>query len=88
MRNKLVEKRENLGLTQATVAKSVGVSRSFYGLIETGARNPSFGLAKRIASILKEPVTSLFFDLDSFRMKQEGCGIQTQHAVAKDYQVG
>lgn len=69
MRTKLVELREKKGLTQEEVAAIVGISRSFYGLIETGLRNPTYGLAKKIAQIFNVDAESLFLDLDSFRMK-------------------
>lgn len=69
MRTKLIELREKRGLTQEEVATMVGISRSFYGLIETGLRNPTYGLAKKIARIFNVDAESLFLDLDSFRMK-------------------
>lgn len=71
MREELIKARENLGLTQLQVAMNVGISRSFYGLIETGNRNPSYGLAKRIAKELKKNAEALFFDLDGFEMKRK-----------------
>lgn len=71
MREELIKARVNLGLTQLQIAMSVGISRSFYGLIETGNRNPSYGLAKRIAKELKKNADSLFFDLDGFKMKRK-----------------
>ena len=70
MRNKLIELREQKGLTQEEVAEIVGISRSFYSLIESGLRNPTYGLAKKIAHFFNEDIENLFFDLDSFRMKQ------------------
>lgn len=69
MRYKLIELREKSGLTQEEIAAMVGISRSFYGLIETGLRNPTYGLAKKIAQVFNIDVESLFLDLDSFRMK-------------------
>lgn len=78
MREALIKAREETGLTQAKIAENIGVSRSFYGLIETGARNPSYGLAKSIAWELKKSVSDLFFELDSFRMKpNKNCGNDT-----------
>lgn len=69
MRKELAIARERSGFTQAKTALELGISRSFYGLIETGARNPDYGLAKRIAKLLKVSPESIFFDLDGFRMK-------------------
>ncbi len=38
--------------TQEAVAFDAGVARSYYTQIETGARNPSVSMAKKIASVL------------------------------------
>lgn len=70
MRKELAIARENTRLTQARMAEILGISRSFYGLIENGMRNPDYGLAKRIAKILKVSPKSIFFDLEGFKMKQ------------------
>lgn len=52
MRAWLKEKRDEKGLVQRDVAEKVGISRQFYTLIETGARNPSTKVAKKIATTL------------------------------------
>jgi len=70
MRARLIELRENRKLTQEEMAELLGISRSFYGHIETATRNPTFGLAKKIAMIFGVPVEEIFFDLEGFRMKQ------------------
>lgn len=70
MRKELVTARLALGLTQAEVALEVGISRSFYGLIEVGSRNPNYGLAKKISQYLMVQPEGIFFDLDGFIMKQ------------------
>lgn len=70
MRRELVAAREQLGLTQVQISSELGISRSYYGLIETGARNPNYGLATRIARKVNKPINSIFFDLDGFKMKQ------------------
>lgn len=75
MRQELITLRERAGLTQEDVASRVGVSRSFYGHIETGMRNPTYGLAKKIASVFDTTVDSIFFDPDGFRMKQNKAAI-------------
>jgi putative transcriptional regulator len=40
-------------LTQEDVARLAGISRSAYGLIEQGKRDPSVRLAKKIAKAMK-----------------------------------
>lgn len=70
LRKELAIARENIGLRQVQIAEILGISRSFYGLIENGVRNPDYGLAKRIAKTLKVSPESIFFDLDGFKMKQ------------------
>lgn len=74
MRKELVGARKNNGFTQAKIAEKLGISRSFYGLIETGFRNPDYGLAKKISKLLKVKPESIFFDLDGFTMKQKQKG--------------
>lgn len=73
-RLKLIELRENANLTQEDMAERLGISRSFYGHIETGTRNPSYGLARKIANIFGVNVDDVFFDLDCFRMKPVASG--------------
>ena len=48
----LREKRLSKKLTQAEVANQAGIQRSFYTLIETGARRPSVENAKAISAVL------------------------------------
>lgn len=71
MRQALANLRETRKMTQEHVASLVGISRSYYGLIETGDRNPTYGLAKKIAKIFNVNVEALFFDLESYRMKPD-----------------
>ncbi len=68
-RKRLIELRESSQLTQEDMAKMLGISRSFYGHIETGIRNPSYGLARKIADVFDVSVEEIFFDLDCFRLK-------------------
>lgn len=70
MRQALIDRRTDKGLTQEALAEKVGISRSFYGLIELGSRNPSYGLAKKIAKVLGVKVDRIFFDSESYRLKQ------------------
>jgi putative transcriptional regulator len=45
----LIKLRKDLGLTQQQAAKLIGISRSYYGEIEAGLKNPSGKMAKKIA---------------------------------------
>lgn len=50
MREWLAEIRGNR--SQYKVAKEIGIAQSTYASIETGKRNPSVDMAKRIAAVL------------------------------------
>lgn len=58
---KLYNLRKKRGETQADVAKSVGVSISSYNFYETGQRNPSDEVKKRIAKHFDRTVQFIFF---------------------------
>jgi len=70
MRQELINLRVKAGLTQETVASKIGISRSSYGHIETGVRNPTYFQAKQLAKEFGVLVEDIFFECDSFRMKQ------------------
>lgn len=59
-REQLINARKNLGLTQANMAAVTGVHRSYYGLIENGNRNPTLGIATKIATALNSDINQLF----------------------------
>ncbi len=59
-RDELINTRKQLGVTQAYVAKKIGVNRSYYGLIETGKRNPTLKIATKIATTLNSNIEALF----------------------------
>ena len=61
-RSALVTKRKDIGVTQKQVASDLGISRSFYGLIETGRRDPSLGLAMELANYFETTIVDLFFN--------------------------
>lgn len=67
MRDKLIALRKQKGkelgikLTQEKVASQLNISRSFYNMIETGDRNPSLHLAKKIAEYFATGVEEIFF---------------------------
>ena len=48
----LKERREKKGYTQQMLADEVGVTQTAISLIESGDRNPSIPLAKKIGSLL------------------------------------
>lgn len=70
VKNKLVEYRKQLKLKQREIAKILGISRSFYALIEIGLRNPDYALAKKIAAIFNTDIETIFFNADDFKLKQ------------------
>lgn len=54
------EEREKYGMTQGKIAKEIGVTRQFIGMIENGSANPSPKKAKSIASLLGFEWTRFF----------------------------
>lgn len=61
MRHELVRRRKQLKLTQMQMATKLGISRSFYGMIELGTREPDIPLMKAISELLDADVATLFF---------------------------
>lgn len=57
LRTKRLERR----WTQGQAARSVGISRSFYGMIELGQRSPTLKLAQRLARVFDLDIETLFF---------------------------
>lgn len=55
----LSEARKRAGLTQAALAKKVGVHQVTIARIESGARHPSMTLLQRIARALGVPLAEL-----------------------------
>ncbi len=70
----LAQARKDKKMTQVKVAKELGISRSFYGLIETGKRRPTYGMAITLAKLFCVPVEELFFDLEGFKMNRKAEG--------------
>ena len=58
--SKLKQLREERGLPQKAVAKSVGITTSYYGMIELGTRRPSLDLAIRICKYFHLSVEEVF----------------------------
>jgi putative transcriptional regulator len=61
-RTKLINLRRMHGLTQQEIADKLKVTRSFYGMIETGDRNPTLDLAKKIAEMFNANIEDIFFE--------------------------
>ena len=62
MRIKLQRLRETAGFTQATMAEAVGISRSHYSQIETGAKAPALMSGLKSKRILGYVGDDIFFD--------------------------
>lgn len=61
LRNRLKERRTELGLTQAELADLCLVTRKTINTVENGVFVPSTVLALRISGALSEPVERLFW---------------------------
>ncbi|GAV24768.1 transcriptional regulator [Carboxydothermus islandicus] len=59
----LINARKNHGWTQAQVAEKLGITPSFYGMIEQGSRNPRLPLALAMEKLFGIPASELFPDL-------------------------
>lgn len=57
----LIELRESINKSQEEIAEKSGITRQYYGMIESGQRNPSVKAAKQIGKVLNINWT-LFFD--------------------------
>jgi putative transcriptional regulator len=60
MNTRIKELRARDGLTQADLAKLVGVRRETISFVENGEYNPSLLLAARIARVLNESIENVF----------------------------
>jgi len=60
MRNSLKERRLELGLSQAELAKSMGVSRQTINSIETEKYTPSLPLALALGRFFNTPIEEMF----------------------------
>lgn len=64
MKNRIRERRGEIGMTQAGLAAAVGVSRQTVISIESGRYLPSLPLAFRIARLFETPLEQLFEPTD------------------------
>jgi putative transcriptional regulator len=60
MNTRIKELRARDGLTQADLAKKVGVRRETISFVENGEYNPSLLLAVRIARVFGEAIENVF----------------------------
>lgn len=60
MRDNLKKIRKNHGLSVEEIASELNISKSFYYKIESGIRNPTIFLAKRIAKFFRVEIEELF----------------------------
>ncbi len=59
-RTELIRLREAKRLTQRDVAEAVGITQSYYGMIEAGVRTPRLRLALKIAEVFKTNAEAIF----------------------------
>ena len=52
--------RTHAGLSRPQAARSLGVTATHVGYVESGQRAPSVGLLKRMADVYGVPMTTLF----------------------------
>tara|TARA_R110000787_G_scaffold67128_1_gene150413 strand:+ start:603 stop:914 length:312 start_codon:yes stop_codon:yes gene_type:complete len=62
------------GLNQSTLAKRLGVSRSYISELESGNRTPSLDLLSRYAEVFNIPVSSLVFFAEALQDKENLSG--------------
>ncbi|CUP73422.1 helix-turn-helix transcriptional regulator [Clostridium baratii] len=61
MKNRIYYFRAKEGLTQKELANKLSITTSHFGMIETGARNPSLNLAYRISKLFNTTIENIFF---------------------------
>lgn len=62
MNNSLFLLRSKFGLSQKEVAENIGITTSYYGMIEIGERTPSLVVAYKLAKFFKTTIENIFFD--------------------------
>ncbi|MBV4422790.1 helix-turn-helix transcriptional regulator [Clostridium tyrobutyricum] len=61
-RKTLVSLRKKMNLTQKDISSKLGITASYYGMIEQGTRTPSLTLAKNIASFFGKNIEEIFLN--------------------------
>lgn len=54
------QRRQELGISQETLAEQAGLHRTYIGDIERGARNVSLETIEKLAKALQLPISELF----------------------------
>ncbi len=62
MENNLKKLRDKLKLTQKQVAQNVGISTSYYGMLEQADRRPNLSLAYKLAKFFDTSIEDIFFN--------------------------
>ncbi len=60
--NKLKILREEQGKTQGDIAEAIGITTSYYGMLESGVRIPSLIVAIRLSKYFNSYVEKIFFE--------------------------
>ncbi|ASB55285.1 MULTISPECIES: helix-turn-helix transcriptional regulator [Bacillus] len=71
MNNKVKVERLTLGLTQATLAEKLGITRQTVSLIEKGQYNPSLNLCIKICNVFNKTLDDIFWPSDIKREDRE-----------------
>lgn len=79
MRIELIERRNQLGMIQDTVAEKAEISRAYYANIEANRKDPSFKVMKRIADALDTTVDSIFFKYDVPKGNENNNGLKVSN---------
>ncbi|MBC2724361.1 helix-turn-helix domain-containing protein [Desulfosporosinus sp.] len=61
VRNKIKDRRESLGLTQANVAEMLNITRQSLSLIEKEKQTPTILMCWLISQVLEADITELFY---------------------------
>ena len=67
-RIRLIELRKERGWRQKDVAENVGITVSYYGMIEAGIRTPSLMLGFKIADVYGVPLSEIFYTQKTNKM--------------------
>ena len=69
--NKLKQFREEAGLTQKQIAEKLGVSESYYCLLENNKRRMPLQLALDVSAILKKTPNDIFLPNDFAKCQED-----------------
>ncbi|MGO0986682.1 helix-turn-helix transcriptional regulator [Clostridioides difficile] len=63
--NNLKVLREKKKVNQKDVALNIGITTSYYGMIEVGVRTPSLPIAIKLSKYFRTSVEDIFLDLNT-----------------------